>query len=190
MITHRLISLSKLLVMLFTSLVLIYGCGFKARGVGYENIAGQQVQLLSENPYGPLERNIKNKLNHYSIITNTRFVDGTNFELENDGIKIINIKLNKEPISVDANGRPAEYEMIISVDAFFYFRKFTLSDKKGTRQQFSERRDYRYTSNNNLAHDRELQTLTAEMYDDLSRRIIEQFLRQLSSQISAESLKN
>ena len=159
--------------MFFTSLLLLSGCGFKPRGSGFESLEGQSIFLLSENPYGELERNIRKNLSLYSMSVENESVSDK--EIERNGIRIINIKVNKVAISVDVNGRPAEYETIITVDANFYFK-----DKQEQQNQFSVRRDYQYKSNNNLAHDKELEILTSEMTSELSQRIVEQFLRQLT----------
>ena len=76
---------------------------------------------------------------------------------------------------MDANGRPAEFETIITVDAGFYFK-----NNQEQQKHFSVKSDYRYDSDISLAYDRELETIALEMIDDLSRRIVEQFLTQLS----------
>ncbi len=160
-------------VIFFTLLLLLSGCGFKLRGSGFESLNGQSVFLLSENPYGELERNIRKNLSLYSVSVENGSVSDK--ESEKNGIRIINIKANKVAISVDVNGRPAGYEIIITVDADFYFH-----DKQEQQNHFSVRRDYQYKSNNNLAHDKELEILTSEMTTELSQRIVEQFLRQLT----------
>ncbi|MCP3675935.1 MAG: hypothetical protein GY829_15910 [Gammaproteobacteria bacterium] len=170
-------------VIFFTSLLLLLlsSCGFKLRGSGFESLEGQSVFLLSENPYGDLERNIRKKLSLYSVSTAAPSVVN---EGERNGIRIINIKTKKTVISVDINGRPAEYETIITVDANFYFQgrhsqNKHLQDKQEQQNHFSVQRDYRYKSTNNLAHDKELEILTSEMTNELSQRMVEQFLRQL-----------
>jgi len=70
---------------------------------------------------------------------------------------------------------------VITVNSIFIFKEI----KK--LQQYSVRRDYRYDSNSSLAHDRELEMLTAEMTEELAQRITEQFLRQLSTTITTRT---
>lgn len=151
------------------SLLLVAGCGFKPRGSGYETLAGQQVVLQSMNNYGPLERSIREQFSTFSIHTDTLHELG-----DNNGIQIKTVKLSKNTVSVDATGRPAEYETIINVEVIFH-----LKNNQQHRQKFSVRRDYRYDKNNTLAHDRELEILISEMNDDLAHRIVVTFLGQL-----------
>ncbi len=178
--------MTTVVMMFFTSVLLLSGCGFKPRGSGFESLEAQTVFLLSENPYGALERNIRKKLNLYSmnVTDSSLVVEGStgisDKESKKSGIRIISIKTNKVPISVDVNGRPAEYETVMSVDANFYFKDRHFQDKQEQQNHFSVRRDYQYNSNNNLAHDKELEVLTSEMTSELSQRIVEQFLQQLT----------
>lgn len=180
-------SMTIVMVIFFIPSLLLSGCGFKLRGSGFESLESQTVFLLSENPYGALERNIRKKLSLYSMnVTNSSLVvEGSTSisdkESEQSGIRIIDIKTNKVPISVDVNGRPVEYETVMSVNVNFYFKDRHYQDKQEQQNHFSVRRDYQYSSNNNnLAHDKELELLTSEMANELSQRIVEQFLRQLT----------
>ena len=163
--------------------LLFSGCGFKPRGSGYGHHAGQTVLLLSKDPYGLLERRIRERLIRFDIITEGGVQQSNNDNtkpIENNSIRINSIKLQKEVISVDINGRPAEYENQITVDTSFHY-----SAKQNQINQFSVQRDYRYDSTNNLAHDRELEILTLEMYDNLAIRIVDSYLRELSAQSTA-----
>jgi len=164
--------LTKTIIAILVAQLLLSGCGFKLRGAGHETVAGQTVFLLSNAPYGLLSNNIRARLGSFVSVKNASFVSA-----DTNGIQIINTKTQKETVSVDVNGRPAEYRSIISVNVSFHF-----NNKQQLEKQFAAQRDYRYVSNNSLAHDRELEMITAEMYDDLSARIVESFLRQLSEQ--------
>ena len=154
------------------SILLLSGCGFKLRGSGYETVSGQTVFLQSYQPYGSLTKNIREKLDRFVNIADVSEASQT----DNDGIQITDLTTQKKTISVDANGRPAEYQTIISVAVTYHL--------KGKRQQeqFSLQRDYRFNSTNSLAHDRELELITDEMLYELSGRIVGQFIRQLSEQ--------
>jgi len=155
------------------SLLLLSSCGFKPRGSGFENLAGQTVVLLSNNNFGPLERRIRQQLTVFSIT-----VDTSKPLQDNNGFKINHIKSQRSTLSVDATGRPAEYESIISVDVSFNYK-----NNQQSQQLFKVQRDYRYDKNNTLAHDRELEILTTEMYDDLAHRIVTMFLGQLKTSV-------
>ena len=162
------------------SIFLVSGCGFKPRGSGYGAIAGQTILLLSEDPYGMLERRIKEKLSNFDIDTDGEaklLTHSSSILTEKNAIRIKSIKSRKEIISVDINGRPAEYESIITVNTSFQY-----ANNQQQESQFSVQRDYRYDSTNNLAHDRELEILTSEMYNNLAQRIVDKYLRELSEQ--------
>lgn len=167
-------------LVLLTSLLLLSGCGFKPRGSGYDALSGQQIILFTDNPFGALERSIKATLRAYAVDISTSSLAGSP-DLPNsddNGIQISHIQIDKNVLSVDVNGRPVEYETLISVTVNFSFKKAV--DTKQLPQQFSIQRDYRYDKNNTLADDRELEKLIAEMYDELGTRIISQYSRQLT----------
>jgi len=177
--------------MLFISFLLLLGCGFKPRGGGYETLTGQAIILYSDNPFGQLERSIKTTLGAYSVKLETSsklFSAAPSSEqlskenlskaIVNNGIQITHINFKKNILSVDVNGRPAEYETLITVDVSFIF-KSSVQQQQIQVQQFSVERDYRYDNNNTLAADRELENLILEMYDQLANRIVAQFSRQM-----------
>jgi outer membrane lipopolysaccharide assembly protein LptE/RlpB len=174
------------------SSLLLIGCGFKPRGSGYESLEGQQIILFSENPFGELERSIKTTLGAYSVNIETSTdlyslaeaeVINQEKDIQKNAIQITDIKFQKNILSVDINGRPAEYETLITVDVSYIFKSSSQQSKKNKQQiqtqQISAQRDYRYDKNNTLADDRELEKLISEMYDDLGKRIVAQFSRLL-----------
>ena len=180
----------KLVVIALMSSLLLFGCGFKPRGSGYESLEGQQIILFSENPFGALERSIKTTLGAYSVNVETSTAlhflpvteissQGTYQEkgIQKNAIQITDIKFQKNILSVDINGRPAEYETLITVDVSYIFKSSVQESIQ--HQQFSAQRDYRYDKNNTLADDRELEKLISEMNDDLGKRIVAQFSRLL-----------
>ncbi len=113
------------------------GCGFQPRGSGYESIAGQDVTLVSEDPFGPLERKITSALKASGVgfsgtsseVEDKNIVNDINSSgsaneavaLNKNIIRILQQQLARKVISVDENGRPAEYENIISLDIVFIF---------------------------------------------------------------------
>jgi outer membrane lipopolysaccharide assembly protein LptE/RlpB len=192
----------KVVVITLMSSLLLIGCGFKPRGSGYESLEGLQITLFSENPFGELERSIKTTLAAYSVKVETSTAlyslpvtevgnqngnqNGNQYgnqstyqkkDLQKNAIQITDIKFQKNILSVDISGRPAEYETLITVDVSYVFEGST--QQKIQTQQFSAQRDYRYDKNNTLADDRELEKLVSEMYDDLGKRIVAQFSRLL-----------
>ena len=173
-------------ITLWLLLSLLSGCGFKPRGSDYESLAGQNVVLFSENPYGSIERSIKDTLSSYSVSVENAALLSTESLREysaGDGIQVTNLQFKKHIISVDVFGRPAEYETTITVDVKFLIKN-AQQQQQIQQQQFSVQRDYRYDKNNTLADDLELEKLTAEMYVELARRIISQFSTQSSGQIN------
>ena len=56
-----------LIIQIMATQLFLAGCGFKPRGSGYDSIDGQQVILVSEDPYGSLERNIKAALSSSGV---------------------------------------------------------------------------------------------------------------------------
>jgi outer membrane lipopolysaccharide assembly protein LptE/RlpB len=187
----------KLVVITLMSSLLLLGCGFKPRGSGYESLKGQQIILFSENPFGELERSVKTTLGFYSVKVETsptlfsqpltevinKDTDIQENDIQKDAIQITGIKFQKNILSVDINGRPAEYETLITVDVSYIFmssaQQSIQTQQPIQTQQFSAQRDYRYDQNNTLADDRELEKLISEMYDDLGKRIVAQFSRLL-----------
>ncbi len=171
------------------------GCGFQPRGSGYESIAGQEVTLVSEDPFGPLERKIKSALRASGVgfsgasseIEATNSTNGKNSSgsakdivaLDKNVIRILRQKSTRKVISVDENGRPAEYEKIISLDIDFIF-----NDGSEQNRQLSTRRDFIFESSNSLAYDREELTILSEMHDELSHRLVSIYLRQLSGKVN------
>jgi len=167
-------------LMLGLSLMSLTSCGFTPRGSGFERLSGEQVELVSENPYGSLERSIMEKFRNFSIDASTTHLDKSaskSIDKNGNAIQILYVEYSKKTLSVDATGRPAEYDSIINVDVIFY-----LNERAKQLKHFSVQRDYRFEKTNSLAHDRELDILTAEMLDDLGERIVSQFLSQVSKQ--------
>ena len=164
----------KIVVITLMSSLLLMGCGFKPRGSGYESLKGQQIILFTENPYGELERSVKTTLGVYSVKVDTstalysqsatevgdqviRQSSDQEKDIQKNAIQITDIKFQKNILSVDINGRPAEYETLITVDVSYILKNTTeqsIQNKLQT-QQFSAQRDYRYDKNNTLADDRE-----------------------------------
>ena len=186
----------KLVVITLMSSLLLLGCGFKPRGSGYESLEGQQIILFSENPFGELERSVKTTLGANSVEVETsatlfskpvtEVINPGSYQendIQKNAIQITDIKFQKNILSVDINGRPAEYETLITVDVSYIFKSSTQQSIQNQQpiqtQQFSAQRDYRYDQNNTLADDRELEKLISEMYDDLGKRIVAQFSRLL-----------
>ena len=157
------------------SLVLVSGCGFKPRGSGYEAVSGQKIFLSSEDPYNLFERKLREKLKAYSMeVVDSSAEEHTKYI--NSGIRVLSVNSSKRTLSVDSDGRPTEFETKITVDLNFYFQ----NKQKLESIQFYSERDYRYDKNSSLAHDKELETLESEMYEELGHRIATQFLRKLA----------
>jgi len=175
-------NLFKFVILAVTIHLTISGCGFQLRGSGLEMAAGQTIILQGRNPYGALERKIKAKLRATSVNVEYQYnnIKDSSSELTDKNIiKILQQQTQKEIISVDVNGRPAEYETIITINAQFSYKK-----GKQETKMLTARRDYRYDSDDSLAYDRAIETIVAEMYEDLATRLISLYLKQLSMRLS------
>lgn len=162
-----------LIIQIMTAQFFLAGCGFKPRGSGYESIIGQQVTIVSKDPYGPLERNIKAALNSSGVDydSSSSDVDATNKNV----IRLLQQHLTRRVVSVDTNGRPAEYENTVSVDVVFVF-----DDGSEKKMKLSSRRDFIFDSSNSLAYDKEEATVLSEIREELSHRLVSLYLRHLS----------
>ena len=186
----------------FVLVTLLSSCGFKPRGSGYEFLSEQKIVLFSSNPYGELERIIKTTLAVYSVkvessstlndlsTDSAKSTDSTAQDsspaFTSNAIQINDINFDKKILSVDVNGRPAEYETTIVANVSLLFKDAQL-DNQVQHQLFSVQRDYRYDNNNSLADDRELEKLVSEMYEQLAHRIVAQFSRQLLENNATDS---
>ena len=172
--THRFARVTWLAILL----ILLSACGFKPRGSGYESVSGQKIFLSSENPYNQLERQLREKLKAYSmeIVDSAAPFAKQQSKFSYSGIRILSVDSSKRTLSVDSDGRPTEFETKITIELNFYFQNTQQIENK----QFYAERDYRYDKNSSLAHDRELETIVSEMYEELGHRISTQFLRKLA----------
>jgi len=166
-----------LIIQIMATQLFLAGCGFKPRGSGYDSIDGQQVILVSEDPYGSLERNIKAALSSSGVD-----YDGTSNELDASNknvIRILQQQLTRQVVSVDNNGRPAEYENTLLLEAEFIF-----DDGSEQKVQLSVRRNFIFDSSNSIAYDREEATILSEMRNELSHRLVSLYLRHLSGKVN------
>jgi len=158
--------------------LILSSCGFQPRGSGYESIVGQEVTIVSADPHGPLERKVKAALKATGVefSSSSSEVEGGNSA---NIIQILQQQLTRKVISVDENGRPAEYENIITLDVIYIFHDGTKLNR-----QLSTRRDYLYDNSNTLAYDREEVTVLSEMREELSHRLVSNYLRELSGKVN------
>ena len=158
--------------------ILLMGCGFQLRGTGFDSLAGSKVQLVIEQPWSPLARELRQSFARYEVD-----VDVVSALSESEfGIKIDRVVEQREVISVDADGRPAEYDNRLLAIVLFQPK-----DKPVVQEQIRVQRDYRFDKNNSLAFDRELRIQTEQMTAQLARRITRQMLELMEKPASEKS---
>ena len=147
-------------------MLLITGCGFKP-AVTWSKLDGP-VDVVSQDPYNFVERELK-----LLIQQGLASLDEIP---ENTGLRRIELaKLDSKTtvISVDANGRPAEYRLELTQEA-----SFTIDDSV-YQQQFTQVGEYVFDVRDILAYKQQLQQLEQRM----SRRISQQIMFAFASRI-------
>lgn len=153
---------------LILSLLLITSCGFKP-AVSWTKIDGP-VELNSADPYSQVQRALK-------VLINLSLAELEEIP-DNNGTRRI---LLAEPeilttvISVDGNGRPAEYRIEIIQDV-----TFTINDLED-QQSFRQFRDYVFDVRDILAYQQQVKQLKQVMSEQLARQILYTYAARLQS---------
>lgn len=161
---HR--SVSNLIV--FVLPLLLSACGFHLRGAVDVPAALKETRIVGTAEFAPLTLELKKVLTNAgsTVLAATAAASST--------ITISNELYNRRVLSVDAQGRVAEYALVYS----FYFQ---VSDAGGAimvpRQKIELNRDYRFDPNNVLAKDRE----EAQIRTDMIRFAVRQLMRRIDA---------
>lgn len=143
-------------------------CGFKP-AVSWSKIDGP-VEVLSNEPYNTVERELKSLIQQ-SLAT---FDEIPVIE----GIRRIELApLNKDTlvISVDSNGRPAEYRLELTQNVTFTINE-TIHQEK-----FSQVGEYVFDVRDILAYKQQLEQLERRMSQRISQQIMFAFASRLQS---------
>ncbi|MBD2780134.1 LPS assembly lipoprotein LptE [Xenorhabdus szentirmaii] len=166
---HRIITLLLGLAVLVTA-----GCGFHLRGTTQIPKELQILQLSSGDPYGPLARAMRQQLR----LNNVTIIDHGDASVPI--LKLMGDSENKETVSVFQDGKAAERQLVLNVDA-----QVLMPD--GSIYPLRARVDRSFFDNplETLAKDAENELVKQEMREQIAHQLI----RQLLTIHSAELLK-
>ncbi|AOM42853.1 LPS assembly lipoprotein LptE [Xenorhabdus hominickii] len=166
---HRICTLLLGLAVLVTA-----GCGFHLQGTTKVPKELQTLQLSSGDPYGPLARAVRQQLR----LNDVKIVERGDASVPI--LKLLGSTENKETVSVFQDGKSAERQLVLSVDAQVLM-------PNGSIYPLSARVDRSFFDNSleALAKDAENELVQQEMREQATR----QLMRQLLTIHSAERLK-
>lgn len=104
--------MKKLFSLVTLTMILLTGCGFHLQ---HETEIPKQFETMtfySENPYSELSRTVKDLLNKNKVLLVQE--DSAH---QYPSLRIINSNIGKETISIYQNGKSAEYQLILTVNA-------------------------------------------------------------------------
>ena len=156
---------------LLLSAILVTACGFKP-AVSWTEIDGP-VELRSEQPYSPIQRALR-------VLVNTSLAELDELP-EITGTRRIYLaepNIITEVISVDQNGRPAEYRIEIK-----QLVTFTI-DEHEEQQSFRQFRDYVFDVRDILAYQQQVEELKQVMSEQLARQILYTYAARLQAKQS------
>jgi LPS-assembly lipoprotein len=138
-------------------------CGFHLRGPAELPAQLKTVRITGSAEYAPLTLELTRTLSN---------AGATVMPADSTGISTINIvqeSYNRRVLSVDAQGRAAEYGLLYS----FYFQFSNASDEvQVPKTRIEVSRDFRFDPNAVLAKDTEEKQLHAEMINFAVRQLI------------------
>jgi len=160
--------------LIICGLALVSGCGFHLRGAVEVPATLKETRIVGIADYSPLSLELKKVL----ISSGSKVLPAT--AKTTSTIMISNEVFKRRVLSVDAQGRVAEYELIYS----FNFR----IDGEGETilvpsQQIELNRDYRFDPNNVLAKDAE----EAQIRKDMISFAVRQLMRRVEAAIKQKS---
>ncbi|WP_110882746.1 LPS assembly lipoprotein LptE [Photorhabdus australis] len=157
---HRILTLLLGLAVLVTA-----GCGFHLRGTTQVPQELKKLQLTSSDPYGPLTRSVRQqlRLNNVTILENG--------SAEIPVLKLINSSENKDTVSVFQDGKAAERQLTLYVNA-----QVIMPD--GSVYPLQSRVDRSFFDNplEALAKDAENEMINQEMREQAARQLVRQLL--------------
>ncbi|MBS9433782.1 LPS assembly lipoprotein LptE [Photorhabdus hainanensis] len=157
---HRILTLLLGLAVLVTA-----GCGFHLRGTTQVPPELKKLQLTSGDPYGPLARSVRQQLRLNNV---TILEDGS---ADTPILKLIGSSENKDTVSVFQDGKAAERQLTLYVDA-----QVIMPD--GSVYPLRSRVDRSFFDNplEALAKDAENEIINQEMREQAARGLVRQLL--------------
>ncbi|WP_092512699.1 LPS assembly lipoprotein LptE [Xenorhabdus mauleonii] len=164
---HRICTLFLGLAVLVTA-----GCGFHLRGTTQVPKELQTLQLSSSDPYGPLARAVRQQLR----LNDVKLVE--NGDASVPILKLLGSDENKDTVSVFQDGKAAERQLVLNVDA-----QVLMPD--GSIYPLQARVDRSFFDNplEALAKDAENELVKQEMREQAARRLIRQLLTVHSAEL-------
>lgn len=153
------------IILCFTLLAVLSGCGFKLRGLEPMPDNIKQVYVVSQVKHAPMYRQLLDRLDHFQIQRATSF----NQQDPQDTVAIYLFpeEVERRLLSVFATGQVAEYELIYTSR---YEIQFPNQDPQLV--EFDVLRDYQDDPDQVLAKSRELELVLSEMRTEAADRII------------------
>ncbi|KMW72921.1 LPS biosynthesis protein [Photorhabdus luminescens subsp. luminescens] len=157
---HRILTLLLGLAVLVTA-----GCGFHLRGTTQVPPELKKLQLTSGDPYGPLARSVRQQLRLNNV---TILEDGS---ADIPILKLIGSSENKDTVSVFQDGKAAERQLTLYVDAQVIM-------PNGSVYPLRSRIDRSFFDNplEALAKDAENEIINQEMREQAARQLVRQLL--------------
>ncbi|MDX7988332.1 LPS assembly lipoprotein LptE [Xenorhabdus sp. 12] len=160
--------------MLFLGLAVLVtaGCGFHLRGTTQVPKELQTLQLNSSDPYGPLARAVRQQLR----LNDVKLVE--NGDASIPILKLLGSDENKETVSVFQDGKAAERQLVLNVDA-----QVLMPD--GSIYPLQARIDRAFFDNSleALAKDAENELVKQEMREQAARSLMRQLLTVHSAEL-------
>lgn len=157
---HRILTLLLGLAVLVTA-----GCGFHLRGTTQVPPELKKLQLTGSDPYGPLTRSVRQqlRLNNVTILENG--------SAEIPILRLIRSSENKDTVSVFQDGKAAERQLTLYVDAQVIM-------PNGSIYPLRSRVDRSFFDNplEALAKDAENEMINQEMREQAARQLVRQLL--------------
>ncbi|MCA6219234.1 LPS assembly lipoprotein LptE [Photorhabdus antumapuensis] len=154
-----------LTLLLGLAVLVTAGCGFHLRGTTQVPAELKKLQLTSSDPYGPLARSVRQQLRLNNV---TILEDGS---ADVPVLKLIGSSENKDTVSVFQDGKAAERQLTLNVDA-----QVIMPD--GSVYPLQSRVDRSFFDNplEALAKDAENEIINQEMREQAARRLVRQLL--------------
>ena len=149
-------------------IMMLAGCGFKP-AISWSKIDGP-VDVISQDPYNAVDRELKSLIQQ-SLAS----LDEIPTEIGLRRIELTPLETTTTVISVDSNGRPAEYRLELQQQVSFIIDDIT------HQQAFTQIGEYVFDVRDILAYKQQLQQLELRMSRQLAQQILFAFTSRLQN---------